>query len=229
MIQDAGRLLRVFVAPGEVFREVREKPSWVLGFLVYWALASSSAILLMSRVDFIEGIEAQMAAQGRPVPPNLDQAAGFFRGCSTAGGVLGPPVVCLLIALIFLTFRLWGGDFDYRRSLAITVHGLMPRAAAALASIPVILSRDSFSLDEMKSASFLFSNLSFLAPPNAADWLKALLASLDIFTIGSLALLSIGYRVAGQVPGKRAYLGVFGLWLILVAGLVGFAALSSLR
>lgn len=229
MIEQAGRLFRVFVAPGEVFREIREKPTWVLGFLLYWALASTAAILLTSRVDFIEGIEAQMIAQGRQVPPNLDQAAGFFRGCSTVGGVLGPPIVCLLIALIFLSFRLVGGEFDYRQSLAITVHGLMPRAAAALVSIPVILSRDSFSLQEMKSASFLFSNLSFLAPENAAEWLKVLLGSLDIFTLTALALLSIGYRVAGKVPGRRAFLGVFGLWLLLVVGLVGFTALQSLR
>jgi hypothetical protein len=81
----------------------------------------------------------------------------------------------------------------------------------------------------MKSASYLFSNLNFLAPENAPEWLSVLLGSLDVFTVGALVLLSIGYRVAGRVPGGRAWVGVFGLWITLVAGLVGFTALSSLR
>ncbi len=228
-MEQAGRLIRVFVAPGEVFRELREKPTWVLGFLIYWALASTTAFLLTSRVDFIEGIEAQMAAQGQNAPPNLDQAAGMIRGCSTVGGILGPPIVCLLLALIFLGFRLFGGDLDYRRSLAITVHGLMPRTAAALASIPVILSRESFSMQEMKSASFLFSNLSFLASDTTPEALKVLYGNLDVFTIATLVLLAMGFRIAGNVPGKRSYVVVFGLWLLFVGGLVGVTALSSLR
>jgi hypothetical protein len=201
----------------------------VLGFLVYWALGAVASFLLVSRVDFVEVLESQLAAQGQQAPPNLEQSAGFFRGCSIVTSVLAPPILCLLIALIFLAFRLFGGELNYRRSLAITVHGLMPRAAAALASIPVILSRESFTAHEMKSASFLYSNLGFLAPENAPDWLSVLLGTLDVFTLGSLVLLAIGYQVAGNVPRVRAFLGVFGLWLVAVAVQVGLAAIPSLR
>jgi hypothetical protein len=229
LIEEAGRLLRVFVAPGETFRAIRERPTWVLGFMLYWALASGAGFLLVSRVDFVEVMESQFAAQGRQAPANVEQSVGLVRGCATVGTVLAPPVVCLILALIFLSFRLFGGDFNYRQSLAITVHGLMPRAAAALASIPVILSRESFTADEMKSASFLYSNLTFLAPENAPAWQSVLLGSLDIFTLATLVLLSIGYCEAGKVPGKRAFLGVFGLWLIAVAVQVGLAALQGPR
>jgi hypothetical protein len=229
LISEAGRLFGVFVAPGETFRAIREKPTWVLGFLIYWVLGAGASYLLVSRVDFIEVLEAQFAAQGQQAPPNLDQSAGFVRGCSTVGSLIGPPILCLLIALIFLAFRLFGGELDYRRSLAITVHGLMPRAAAALVSIPVILSRESFTAQEMKSASFLYSNLSFLAPENAPAWLAVLLGALDVFTLGSLVLLAIGYQVAGNVPRGRAFLGVFGLWLVVVAVQVGLAAIPSFR
>ncbi|HXU33567.1 MAG TPA: Yip1 family protein [Thermoanaerobaculia bacterium] len=229
MIQEAGRLFRVFVAPGEVFREIREKPTWGLGFLLFWALGALSAYLLLARVDFIEVLESQFTASGRPVPPNLDQSAGMAHGCAMVFSAIGPPIICLLIAAIFLAMRLFGGDFNFRQSLAITVHGLMPRTAAALVSIPVILSRDHFSAQEMKTASFLFSNLGFLAPENAAPWLSTLLVSLDVFTLASLVLLSLGYHIAGKVPRSRAFLSVFGLWLVSVAVQVGLAAMQGLR
>ncbi len=228
-MNEAGRLLRVFVAPGEVFAEIREKPTWVLGFLLYWALSAAASYLLLSRVDFVEVIESQMAAAGQQVPPNVEQSAGFAHGCAMVFSVIGPPVLCLLAALIFMALRLFGGAFDYRQSLAITVHGLMGRTAAALVSIPIILSRDHISGDEMKTASFMVSNLGFLAPENAAPWLSALLANLDVFTLATLVLLSIGYQVAGKVPRGKAFAGVFGIWFLLVAVQVGLAALSSLR
>ncbi len=227
MIEQAGRLFRVFVAPGETFRELRLKPTWVLGFLLFWALSAGAGFLLLSRVDFTEILAAQFEAQGQQAPPNLDQSAGLVRGCSTVASLIGPPIFCLLIALLFLGFKVVGGDFNFRQSLAITVHALMPRAAAALVSIPVILARDSFSPQEMQSASFLFSNLSFLAPENAAPWILVLLASLDLFTLGTLLLLAIGYHVAGQVPRTRAFMGVFGLWLVVVGAQVGLAAVRG--
>lgn len=214
MIEAAGRLFRVFVAPGETFRELREKPTWGLGLVVYWALAATAAYLLVSRVDFAEVLESQIAASGGQAPSNLEQGAAFARGC---------------VALLFFGFRLFGGDFNFRQSLSIVVHGLMPRAAAALASIPVILSRKSFSAEEMKTASFLHSNLGFLAPENPAPWLSVLLISLDVFTLGALVLLSLGYHVAGGVSRTRAFLGVFGLWVLSVAAQMGLAALPGLR
>lgn len=229
MIAAAGRLLRVFVAPVETFREIREKPTWGLAFLVYWALAATAAYLLVSRVDFVEVIESQLAASGQAAPPNLEQGAGFARGCALVGSLLAPPLLCLVLALVFLAFRFLGGDLKYKQSLAIVVHGMMGRAAASLASIPVILSRKSFSAEEMKSASFLHSNLSFLAPENPAPWMSVLLVNLDVFTLGTLLLLSVGYHVAGGVPRTRAFLGVFGLWFLAVAVQVGLAALPSLR
>lgn len=229
MIEAAGRLFRVFVAPGETFRELREKPTWGLGLVVYWALAATAAYLLVSRVDFAEVLESQIAASGGQAPSNLEQGAGFARGCALVGSLLAPPIFALLLALVFLAFRLFGGDFNFRQSFSIVVHAMMARAAAALASIPVILSRKSFSAEEMKTASFLHSNLGFLAPENPAPWLSVLLISLDVFTLGALVLLSIGYHVAGGVPRTRAFLGVFGLWVLAVAVQMGLAALPSLR
>ena len=229
MIQEAGRLLRVFVAPGEVFREIREKPTWVLGFLLYWALGAVAAYLLLARVDFVEVLESRFAASGQQAPPNLEQSAGMAHGCAMVFSLIGPPIICLLIALVFMALRLFGGDFNFRQSLAITVHGLMARTAAALVSIPVILSRDHISAEEMKSGAFLFSNLGFLALENAAPWVSVLFMSVDVFTLATLVLLSIGYHVAGKVPRLRAFLFVFGIWLLVVAVQVGFAALPGLR
>ncbi|HXU45006.1 MAG TPA: Yip1 family protein [Thermoanaerobaculia bacterium] len=225
----ASRLWRVFVAPVETFREIQDDPRWVLAFVLLWVLASISAFLLISRVDFTEMVRQQLEAQGQQVPANLESSARMIRGCSTAGTFLGPPIFYLVIAAAFLLFNLLGGELSYKRSLAITVHGLMPQALGSLLAIPVILSRDSFTPEEMQSASFLYSNLGFLAPEGAKPWLLALLGKIDVFTLAALLLLAIGFHVAGKVPRARAFAGVFGLWILAVAVQVGLAAMRGVR
>ena len=69
-----------------------------------------------------------------------------------------------------------------------------------------------------------FLTISF-APESAGKMLVALLGSIDLFSLWSIALLAIGYRVVGKVS-KTAALGVVAvLWAVVVAGKVGLAAL----
>jgi hypothetical protein len=102
---------------------------------------------------------------------------------------------------------------------------MMPYLLATLLSIPVVLSRTELSMAEVQSGGFLHSNLAAFAPESTGKVLVALLGSVDIFSIWTIALLAIGYRVVGKVS-KAAALGVvIALWAVVVAGKVGLAAL----
>ena len=69
--------------------------------------------------------------------------ADKFKWVGTASQVVMQPAVYLLIAAVFLVLlRLIGSEIDFRRSLSVTVHGMMPfvdRDAAR--RFPVVLSR----------------------------------------------------------------------------------------
>jgi hypothetical protein len=131
----------------------------------------------------------------------------------------------IMAALFLVIFRLMGSDIDFRHSLSVAVHGMMPYLLATLLSIPVVLSRTELSMAEVQSGGFLHSNLAAFAPESTGKVLVALLGSVDIFSIWTIALLAIGYRVVGKVS-KAAALGVvIALWAVVVAGKVGLAAL----
>ncbi len=55
--------------------------------------------------------------------------------------------------------------------------------------------------------------------------MHSLLASCDLFSIWTIALLAIGYRIVGKVSEAAAWGVVLTLWAIVVAGKVTLASI----
>jgi hypothetical protein len=212
-----GRLLGALVAPGKTFRALAERPTWVAAFLVLYALGSGVALLALQRVDFAAGLREQMAAQGQKLPAGSEERmVPMVKTLAIASIVVLAPAFYFLIPAIFLLLNLVGGELDYKKSLAVTLHAYMPYALAALLTLPVILSRGEISLKEMQ-AGVLHSNLGFLASEADQPVAHALLASVDLFALWSVALFILGYEVAARVSRKIAATTVLSLWLFVVA------------
>jgi hypothetical protein len=222
-----GRLLGVFVAPGRTFRSIAVKPTWLLAWLVFYVVSCGTLFLAFQKVDFAAGIREQMAAQHVQMP------AGGEERAARIGKTFGLTAVAFTLLLltfvppaIYLVLNLFGGELDYRRSLAVSVHAGLPRALAALLSLPVILSRGAIPLKEVQGGGLLLSNLAFLAP-DAGPALRVLLVNLDLFALWSLVLSIVGYHIAAKVSRTTATAVVVGLWLLGIGLQVGLAALGS--
>jgi len=111
-------------------------------------------------------------------------------------------------------------------SLAVTLHGLVPGAVAALLSIPVVLGSETLEYEAVKSGSLLASNAAVFAPEDAGPVLTSVLGSLDVFSLWTMALLVIGYRLAAKVTRGTAIGAVVGLWLVYVLGKAAFVGLT---
>ena len=70
----------------------------------------------------------------------------------------------------------------------------------------------------------LVSSLRALAPEDASTLTQTLLGSFDLFTIWTLVLLTIGYKVVAKVSTAVASGVVILFWLVYVVGKVGMAA-----
>ena len=213
-----GRLLGVLLAPVKTFRSIAERPTLLAAFLAVYLLGGGLAILAFQKVDFAAGLREEMAAQGQKLPPGSEERAiPAMRTLAIASVVVVAPGGYLLVAAIFLLLNLMGGELDYRRSLAVTMHAYLPGyALAPLLTLPVVLTRGTISLHEMQSGSLLQSNLGFLAPEATQPVAHALLASLDLFALWSLALFVVGYSLVARVSRKVVATTVLSLWALVV-------------
>jgi len=77
----------------------------------------------------------------------------------------------------------------------------------------VVFTRPNIDLFGLQNP--IMSNLGFLADPKTNPVAYTLLASVDLFTLWSLALLIIGFAVAARLSRGKSAAIVIGWWIIV--------------
>jgi hypothetical protein len=217
----------VLFSPESTFRALAVRPRWLPALLVLLLSAFAVSVILTPRMDMKQAIRDAVEKQGRELTETqLELQVNIAKKVGMAAQLILQPAFYLLTAAIFLVLlRLLGSEIDFRRSLSVTVHGMVPLILAALLSIPVVLSRASISVEDVQGSRLLQSNLAAFAPESAGKVLLALLASIDVFTLWSVFLLAVGYRVVGGVSARAAWGTVLTLWAIAIGCKLGMAAI----
>jgi Yip1 domain len=230
----ASRIVGVFLSPAKTFQAIAERPTWALALALMLLIGAINGSIMTRRLDF-EAITRHSFAEKSITPDEakIEQAVAMQEKLAPIFGVVNPVLFGAAFffvgALIFaVVFRLLGGELSYKSSLATYVHGFLPTAVAGLLNLPVILRRETLQMDEvMGGGNFLASNLGFLASEDTAPTIKALLGSVDAFSLWVIVLLAIGYSTAAGTSRRSAAIGVVILWLVAIGIKVGLVALTS--
>jgi hypothetical protein len=229
-----GRLIGVLVAPVKTFRSIAERPTWGIVLVVVMVLSTCLGVLTNQRIDpdsmrqmVKERVEKSQG--GKANPEQLDRAAEMGQKVSAVTVWLLPvfiAVIDLIVAALFMAaFRFFGGsEIPFKTSFATTVHAYIPGLVAALLTLPLLLSRPHVTVKEAQGG-LLSSNLGAFAPESTGPALKALLSSLDFFSLWTLVLFIIGYRLTAKVSTATAATVALVLWALFVAFKVGMAGI----
>ncbi|MDD2890681.1 MAG: YIP1 family protein [bacterium] len=205
-------LLKIFYAPLDVFNELKERPYWLLAFIVFLVvtLASSAGLLPIMKSTAMETM------QGVPHSGDAEQAMGFFSGpkfylISLIGVCFSTIITILFQAGIFL-FMLslfFTKEVNFKQLLSLTVYTKLVTLLGVVIKFPIILAKQSM---EVHTDLLLFAP--FLKPKT---FLYTFLGSMDFFTIWSFVLFAIGISVFTKLERKKTYTLVFVSWLISIA------------
>ncbi len=229
-----GRLLSVLLWPVETFRSIEARPTWVAPLLVFMALTWSLSYIVQTKLDPEEAVRGQISKMKVEIPADqmdkmIRDAENRTNGTKAALAVLAPGFQLVVFALIAVVFwvglRLFESEIDFPRSFSTTLYGFAPQAVAGLINLPILLGRGTVSFDEASQGGVLVSSLAAFAPEDASSILKALLGSIDLFSIWTIVLLAVGFRVVGKVSTAVSTGLVILLWLIYIGGKLGITAL----
>lgn len=223
-----GRLLSVLWSPGATFESIRRRPTWAVALVALLVMATSVGVLVTQRLDMEGAIRDQMEARGQQLSDEeIERGAKIAKWVGSGFNIVIVPIGFLLIALCFLVLvNLLGGEIDFVGSLSTTLHGFVPYGVSLLLSIPVVLGRETISV-ESAQRGLLLSNLGALVSDDSSLPLIALLGCIDLFTIWTVCLLAIGFRITSGATRGAAAGAVVLLWGLWIAGRVGMAALGS--
>jgi hypothetical protein len=229
------RIAGVLFAPAETFSAIARRPDILGPLLLIIILGYLSTFAVMRNFDVAAATSSQIE-QMRSQNPNMtdEDVARVERFSGATMKVMGwvSPLLGLIwyaivAGVLLLACRLFGGEGTYKQAFSATLYAWMPLVLFSIIFTIVVTARGSF--DPMSAATLVKSNPAFLVDMKTQPVLFALLSSLDIFTVWTIALLSIGFsKLSKSSIGKTATI-VVSLWFAMILVKVGFAALGAAR
>jgi hypothetical protein len=162
-------------------------------------------------------------------PPERREMSNKISVRITEGVFIAGPVLGLIVAAV-VSLALWGtinfafgGKANFGNVFAVIYYAWLPAIVKVLLGVAVIyagMAPESFNVK-----NYAPTNLgAFIVPVDTNKALYWLATSLDIVTIWTLVLLSIGVATVAGVKRSSGYIAVFSWWVIIVLFSMGIAA-----
>lgn len=214
-----GRIVAVFVSPGRLFEQLREKPVWGTTMLLLVILNVIMMFLLPAEL-FEEQIRRSMADSGMG-ENEIAMAAtvGRYAGIAMAGvmGAVGSFVVGTVLFFVFAT--LLGDNGRFRQYLSVVVHALVISSIGALIQVP--LKRSAGDME-------LVLSLGTFAPFLEEGFVLSFLSAIGLFGIWCAMLMATGItRIQPTRSWGGAFSIVMALYCLFALGAAGIASMVS--
>jgi hypothetical protein len=225
-----GRLVGVFVHPVRTFASIAAKPTFLVPLILWTALSFLVSELVLSKADWRALIvEGSSHREQKLTEAQIDQAVEGSRKFMWVWeffSLVAPAAIAAITAgALWMSCQAFGWEVRFRQSLGVTAHAYLPGVVASIALFALLWGRstiDPKSLDEV-----LRTNPSFLVSRHADATLHSLLASFDLLSFWSMALLVLGLSAAARVSRGRMATLVVSLWGLYVLGKTGLGLLFA--
>jgi len=226
-----------FTSPSKTFNDIKRSTSWWLPFVLTIVFGYGLYGAIQAKVGWEQVAEnsikqsPKQAEQMDKLPP--DQRANSMKITVIATqisfaalpvfAIIGTAIIAgVLLATINFGF---GGKATFWEAFSVTwFAGLPGLFKIILGTIALFAGLDPESFNVK---NFAGTNIGFYLPPDTSKALMALATSIDITTIWTLVLASIGISIVAGTKKSAGYIAVFGWWIVTVVAGIGIAVAFS--
>ena len=212
-----GRVVAVFVSPGRLFEQLRDKPVWGATMLLLVILNVIMMFLIPAEL-FEEQIRRSVGDAGMAEDEiAVAVTVGRYAGIAMAGvmGAVGSFIIGAALFFVFST--LLGDNGRFRQYLSVVVHALLVSSVGALIQVP--LKRSAGDME-------LVLSLGTFAPFLQDGFLLSFLSAIGLFGIWCAMLMAIGVT---RIQPTRGWGGAFTVVMVLYCVFaLGTAAITSM-
>lgn len=205
------RMIAVFTRPQQLFAKMPAKSAWLVPVLVASLVSLFTTWLALPKLR--EMMLAAIPANSGIAASQLDSlikiqsiAAVVISGIAVALGVFVMAAVYHFLCIVS------GGEGKYRQALTVVSYAGLIGALALVFRTVLLLMIPGATFDQS------FTSLALLLPLGAPkNWLMTILSSIELFSIWSLIVTSMGLTALYKMKGKKAWVIVFATWIVFVA------------
>lgn len=231
------RVVYTFTAPSKTFTDIKRSTSWWLPFLLGLIATYALFFTVQTKVGWEQVYENQVrmspkaSAQMDKLPPEqrATQAAiasKFTEGIFLAFPIIGLIVTAIIAGVLLATINFgFGGKAKFWEAFAVCYFGSLPGLIKVILGIAALLA--GAAPESFNSQNFSGTNIGYFLSPDTNKAILHLATSLDVITIWTLVLYSIGFSIIGGTKRNAGYIAVFGWWILIVLVGTGWAAAFS--
>ena len=224
------QLINIFVEPGKVFAELKEKPTFLVPALLVSLFTAGAALLYFFKVDPDWFISNQLARMGGEMSAaELEQVKAFMPGARTSGYIAAPStlvVFAIMYSLLGLYYllagKVTGNAVSFRHGLSLAAWSSMPMIVGALVAIVAIFTsspKSSFESMQLLNVDPLLVQLPF-----DHAW-GNLARSFSLLNFWAWFLAALGWKIWFRTGWGQALFVVLLPSLVIYGGMAAFAAL----
>ena len=221
-------LIDIFLQPGKVFEDLREKPRFAVPLLLFILLSAALPLWYFMKVDPAWYMEHMLLASGKELSSaQLQQAQAAMPGTQAmawlgaVGGVVMVLVVTALYALyLMLAGKVTGGAMSFKRGMSLTAWSNMP----ALLGLVVALAGVAMMAPNTGLETLMLTNVDPLLvqlPPDS-HWL-GLARGFSLLSFWTWFLLALGWRVFTRAGWLQSAIVALLPSVIIYGGMALFA------
>lgn len=223
-------LIDIFLQPGKVFAELKERPTFVVPVLLTIVLAGLISFLYFQNVDsnwYIDhmlsanpDLTAKEIAQQKAVMPGAKVMSYFALGAA----VIGIPLVMLLMSVYYLLAgKVVGNDVSFRHALSLSAWPMMPALLGMLPALYGAMTMDPQT--PLESLYVLNLDPLLVELPMDSRW-SGLAKGFSLLSLWSWFLSALGWKVWGRTGWGQAITVVMLPTVVIYGGMIAWALLK---
>ena len=224
----------VFFSPKDTFRDIAKRPSWILPVILMTLLGGTVAFVMNQKVDWRDVANKRIEESPRAAnlsPEQKEQqlamSAKISPGIAYGFGIAWPILQALIVGgVLLLAYNLIGGaGTRFNSALGITAHAYFPWILYSLLFILILYLKAPGTVDLDNPIA---TNVGAFLPESTPKALMSLAKSIDLFSLWTLLLISIGFAAVNpkKLKGKSLSIAV-SVWAVYVAIKMGGAWIFS--
>jgi len=228
------RVVYTFTAPSKTFKDIKRSTSWWLPFLLGLIATYALFFTVQTKVGWDQVTENSIrmnAKQSEQMEKLISEqraaqmaiASKFTEGIFLAVPIIGLIATAVIAGVLLATVNFgFGGKAKFWEAFAVCYYGSLPGLLKVLLGIAALLA--GAAPESFNSRNFSGTNIGYYLSPDTNKAILSLATSLDVITIWTLVLYSIGFSIIAGVKRSSGYIAVFGWWAIIVLFGAGIAA-----
>lgn len=193
------QLINIFIEPAKVYADLKDKPTFLVPFLLISVLGALAAMLYFFNVDPEWFANHQLQAAGRDMSAaELEQARQFMPGARTMAYITGP-LAAFGVAIMFAIYALYymlagkisGNPTSFRHGLALGAWSSMPMVLGSLLAIVGIYTSSPQST--LESMQLLNIDPLFVQLETGHPW-ATLARSFSLLNLWVWFLVALGWK-----------------------------------